>query len=66
MLASNSSRGSVERACATHATITVVVSLLLSPDVFDFTKPVTVVADGRTVFEGLVKNDVAKRGEHKA
>ena len=33
-------------------------TLLLSPDVFDFTRPVTVVADGRTVFEGLVKKDV--------
>ena len=34
-------------------------TLLLSPDVFDFTKPVTVVVDGRTAFEGLVKKDVA-------
>jgi hypothetical protein len=33
-------------------------TLLLSPDVFDFAKPVVVVADGRTVFEGLVKKDV--------
>ena len=28
-------------------------TLLLSPDVFDFTKPITVVVDGRTVFDGL-------------
>lgn len=34
-------------------------TLLLSPDVFDFTKPLTVIADGHTVFEGLVKKDVA-------
>jgi predicted esterase len=33
-------------------------TLLLSPDVFDFSKPVAVVVDGRTVFEGLVKKDV--------
>jgi hypothetical protein len=33
-------------------------TLLLSPDVLDFTKPVTVVADGQTVFEGLVKKDL--------
>ena len=33
-------------------------TLLLSPDVFDFTRPVTVVADGQTVFEGLVNKDV--------
>ena len=33
-------------------------TLLLSPDVFDFAKPVTIVADGQTVFEGLVKKDV--------
>jgi len=29
-------------------------TLLLSPDVIDFTRPVTVVADGRRVFEGRV------------
>lgn len=34
-------------------------TLLLSPDQFDFTRPVKVVADGRTVFEGTVKKDVA-------
>ena len=33
-------------------------TLLLSPDVFDFSKPVVVVADGREVFNGLVKKDV--------
>ncbi len=27
-------------------------TLLLSPDMFDFSKPITVVANGRTVFEG--------------
>lgn len=30
-------------------------TLLLSPDVVDFGRPVTVVADGRTVFEGRVQ-----------
>jgi hypothetical protein len=34
-------------------------TLLLSPDVFDFSKPVTVVADGRTVFEGRVTRSLA-------
>jgi poly(3-hydroxybutyrate) depolymerase len=34
-------------------------TLLLSPEQFDFSKPITVVADGRTVFEGAVKTDVA-------
>ncbi|MGE0448167.1 MAG: hypothetical protein AB7Q29_01140 [Vicinamibacterales bacterium] len=34
-------------------------TLLLSPRQFDFSKPVKVVADGRTVFEGSVKKDVA-------
>ena len=33
-------------------------TLLLSPDVFDFSKPVIVIADGRTVFQGLVKKDL--------
>lgn len=33
-------------------------TLLLSPDVFDFAKPVTVIADGRTVFQGVVKKDL--------
>lgn len=33
-------------------------TLLLSPDQFDFSKPVKVVADGRTVFEGTVTKDV--------
>ncbi len=33
-------------------------TLLLSPDVFDFSKPLTVVADGRQVFQGLVKRDI--------
>ncbi len=36
-----------------------VLTLLLSPDQFDFSKPVRVVADGRTVFEGAVKTDLA-------
>ncbi len=34
-------------------------TLLLSPDVFDFAKPVTVVADGTTVFSGPVTASVA-------
>ena len=33
-------------------------TLLLSPDVVDFARPVTVVADGRTVFEGRVQKNV--------
>ena len=33
-------------------------TLLLSPDVVDFAKPVTVVADGRTVFQGRVQKSV--------
>ena len=33
-------------------------TLLLSPDVFDFSKPVKVVADGKTVFDGTVKTSV--------
>ena len=33
-------------------------TLLLSPDQFDFAQPITVVADGKTVFQGLVKKDV--------
>lgn len=33
-------------------------TLLISPDQFDLSKPVTVVADGKTVFDGLVKKDV--------
>lgn len=34
-------------------------TLLISPDVVDFTKPVTVIADGRTVFQGRVEKQVA-------
>lgn len=33
-------------------------TLLLSPDVFDFSRPITVVADGKTVFSGLVTTSV--------
>jgi hypothetical protein len=33
-------------------------TLLLSPDVFDFSQPVKVVADGRTLFEGRVQKSV--------
>ena len=33
-------------------------TLLLSPDVIDFARPVAVVADGRTVFEGRVQKNV--------
>jgi PDZ domain len=34
-------------------------TLLVSPDQFDFGKPVTVVANGRTVFSGRVQKDLA-------
>lgn len=34
-------------------------TLLLSPDVIDFSKPVTVTVNGRTAFEGSVREDVA-------
>jgi hypothetical protein len=34
-------------------------TLLVSPEQFDLSQPVKVVADGRTVFEGVVKPDVA-------
>lgn len=34
-------------------------TLLLSPDVVDFARPITVVADGRTVFNGPVTKSVA-------
>jgi hypothetical protein len=33
-------------------------TLLLSPDQFDFAKPVKVIANGRTVFDGRVQKDV--------
>jgi len=33
-------------------------TLLLSPDVFDFAKPITVVVNGRTAFEGRVERSV--------
>ena len=33
-------------------------TLLLSPEQFDLSKPVTVIADGKTVFDGMVKKDV--------
>jgi poly(3-hydroxybutyrate) depolymerase len=33
-------------------------TLLLSPDQFDFAKPVKVIANGRTVFDGRVRKDV--------
>lgn len=33
-------------------------TLLLSPSKFDFTRPITVVANGRTVFEGVVEPKV--------
>jgi hypothetical protein len=33
-------------------------TLLLSPDQFDFSKPVTIVANGRTVFAGRVQKNV--------
>lgn len=34
-------------------------TLLLSPAVIDFARPITVIADGRTVFEGVVQKSVA-------
>lgn len=34
-------------------------TLLASPDVFDFARPVTVLADGRTVFSGRLERSVA-------
>jgi len=34
-------------------------TLLLSPEAFDFTKPVTVICDGRKVFEGRMSKSVA-------
>jgi len=34
-------------------------TLLLSPGAFDFARPITVVADGRTVFDGRVERSVA-------
>jgi hypothetical protein len=33
-------------------------TLLLSPDQFDFAKPVKVVANGRTVFDGKVQKEL--------
>ena len=36
----------------------VAFTVLLSPDVFDFTQPVTIVADGKTVFSGRVQKSV--------
>jgi hypothetical protein len=33
-------------------------TLLLSPDQFDLDRPVTVVVNGRTVFDGIVQRDV--------
>ena len=34
-------------------------TLLLSPSIFDFRKPITVVVNGRTAFEGIVEPSVA-------
>jgi hypothetical protein len=34
-------------------------TLLLSPEQFDFTKPLKVVANGRTVFNGKIEKSVA-------
>ena len=34
-------------------------TLLLSPSIFDFRRPITVVANGRTVFDGIVEPGVA-------
>ena len=38
-------------------------TLLLSPSVFDFRRPVQVVANGRTAFEGMVEPSVADDAE---
>jgi hypothetical protein len=34
-------------------------TLLLSPSIFDFRKPISVVANGRAVFDGMVEPSVA-------
>jgi hypothetical protein len=34
-------------------------TVLASPDAFDFAQPITVVANGRTVFSGRVETSVA-------
>ena len=34
-------------------------TLLLSPSIFDFRKPITIVANGRPAFEGMVAPSVA-------
>ena len=34
-------------------------TLLLSPDVVEFSKPVTVAVNGKNAFEGMVKKDAA-------
>jgi poly(3-hydroxybutyrate) depolymerase len=34
-------------------------TLLLSPDQFDLSRPITVVADGKTIFEGTIRKDPA-------
>ncbi|HEY6213349.1 MAG TPA: PDZ domain-containing protein [Vicinamibacterales bacterium] len=41
-------------------------TLLLSPDQFDFDKPIRVVANGRTAFDGRVKKDLRTLLEHAA
>jgi hypothetical protein len=33
-------------------------TLLISPDVFDFSKPLQVIADGKTVFNGRIYESV--------
>jgi len=38
--------------------IVVIPTLLLSPDQFDFGKPVKVIANGKTVFDGKVEKNV--------
>jgi hypothetical protein len=34
------------------------MTLLLSPDAFDFARPITVIADGRTVFDARVQRNL--------
>jgi hypothetical protein len=41
-------------------------TLLVSPDQFDFSKPVKVIADGKTVFDAKVKKDLRTLLEYAA
>ena len=48
-----------ENVIRTNTRIVKEFTLLLSPDAIDFAKPVTVVVNQKTVFEGIVKKDLA-------